>query len=45
MEAVRRGKRDVGTQMLELVVWGYENENAAEKAARAQLALVVRPRA
>ncbi len=45
LEAVRRGKRDVGTQMLELVAWGFDNEEAAEKSAREQLAKIVRPRA
>ncbi len=44
LEAVRRGKRDVGTQMLELVAWGYESEGAAEEAAREQLAKVIHPR-
>ncbi len=45
LEAVRRGKRDVGTQMLEFVAWGYETEDAAEKAARDQFAKIVHPRA
>lgn len=45
LEAVRRGKRDVGTQMLELVAWGYDNEEAAEKSAREQLARIIHPRA
>ena len=42
MEAVRNGKRDIGTQMLELVASGYETEEEAERAVREQLSLVVR---
>ena len=42
MEAVRRGKRDVGTQMLEVVAQGYENEEQAEAAVREQLAQIVK---
>ena len=45
LEAVRRGKRDVGTQMLELVAWGYENDDRAEEAAKEQLARIIHPRA
>jgi exosortase/archaeosortase family protein len=41
MEAVRRGKRDLGTQMLELVVSGPANEEEAERVVREQLARVV----
>ena len=41
MEAVKRGKRDVGTQMLEIVAQGYENEEQAERAVREQLAKIV----
>lgn len=41
LDAVRRGKRDVGTQMLELVAAGYHDEAAAERAVRAQLAQIV----
>lgn len=44
LEAVRRGKRDVGTQMLEFVAWGYDTEESAEKAARDQLEKIVHPR-
>jgi len=42
LEAARRGKREVGTQMLELVATGYESEAAAEEAVREQLSKVVR---
>ncbi|MDQ6626814.1 MAG: exosortase/archaeosortase family protein [Verrucomicrobiota bacterium] len=41
LDAVWRGKRDVGTQMLELVVVGYDTEEQAERAVREQLAQIV----
>ena len=41
LEAVRRGKRDIGTQMLELAAFGYRNEADAEHAMREQLARIV----
>ncbi|MEY2497381.1 MAG: hypothetical protein QOD12_937 [Verrucomicrobiota bacterium] len=44
LQAVRRGKRDVGTQMLEIVVWGYDQDEKAEQAALAQLSKIIRPR-
>lgn len=43
LDAVKRGKRDVGTQMLEIVAWGYDDDAAAEAAAREQLSAIVRP--
>lgn len=43
LEAVRKGKRDVGTQMLEIVAWGYDNDEKAEQAALEQLRKIVRP--
>lgn len=43
LEAVKRGKRDVGTQMLEIAVFGYNDDAAAEAAAREQLSTIVRP--
>lgn len=42
LDAVKRGKREVGTQMLEIVAAGYENETEAEQAVRQQLGSVVR---
>ena len=42
LDAVRRGKRDVGTQMLELAVWGYEDDEAAESSVRKELEKIVR---
>jgi exosortase len=43
LEAVKRGKRDVGTQMLEIVAWGYSDEAKAEEAAVEQLRQIVKP--
>jgi len=42
IEAVRRGKRDVGTQMLEIIAPGYQSEEEAERAVRDQLSRVIR---
>jgi exosortase len=42
LEAVRKGKRDVGTQMLEIVAWGYDDDEKAERAALEQLSKIVR---
>ncbi len=42
IEAVRRGKRDVGTQMLEIVASGYTVEADAERALGEQLGQIVR---
>lgn len=42
LEAVRRGKRDRGTQMLEIIAWGYEDADEAERALRQQLGPIVR---
>jgi exosortase len=42
MEAVRRGKRELGTQMLEIVASGYDAEADAERAVREQLSKVVK---
>jgi exosortase len=41
LDAVRRGKRDVGTQMLEIVAWGYDQDEKAEQAAIEQLRKIV----
>ena len=43
LDAVRRGKRDVGTQMLEIVAWGYDDAAKAEQAALEQLRQIIRP--
>ncbi|MFN2507793.1 MAG: exosortase/archaeosortase family protein [Chthoniobacterales bacterium] len=42
LDAVRRGKREIGTQMLEIVASGYATEEEAERAVREQLSAVVR---
>jgi exosortase len=42
LEKVFRGKRDIGTQMLEIVVAGYEDAVTAEKAVRAELGRIIR---
>jgi hypothetical protein len=36
------GKRDVGTSMLELTVWGYANDDDAVKAVREERAKIIR---
>ena len=43
LDAVKRGKRDVGTQMLEIVAWGYDDDAKAEEAALEQLRQIIRP--
>ena len=43
LEAVKRGKRDVGTQMLEIVAWGYDDPGKAEAAALEQLRQIIKP--
>lgn len=43
LEAVKRGKRDIGTQMLEIVAWGYDDAAKAEQAALEQLRQIIRP--
>ena len=43
MRAVFAGKRDVGTQMLEIIVAGYVDAAAAGEAVRAQLNEIIRP--
>jgi hypothetical protein len=37
-----RGRREVGAQMLELVVWGYDDDAAADLALAEELARIVR---
>ena len=43
LDAVKRGKRDVGTQMLEIVAWGYDDPAKAEAAAVEQLRQIIKP--
>jgi exosortase len=42
LRAVREGRREVGAQMLELVAWDYDEEQAAEQAVRNQLENIIR---
>ncbi|HVF73126.1 MAG TPA: exosortase/archaeosortase family protein [Chthoniobacterales bacterium] len=43
LDAVKRGKRDIGTQMLEIVAWGYDDDAKAEAAAVEQLRQIIKP--
>ena len=36
------GRNDAGTQMLEIVGWGYDDDQTAEQAAIEQLVKIVR---
>ena len=42
VRAALRGQRELGAQMLEVVVWGYEDDAQAHRALEHQLAQVVR---
>lgn len=41
--AAWNGKREIGAQMLEIVVWGFQNDDDAHRALHAQLTKVLRP--
>jgi hypothetical protein len=41
LRAAWKGRRDVGTQMLELAVWGYQDDAQAERAMLHQLNEIV----
>ena len=41
IRAALRGRREIGAQMLELVVWGYENDAEARAALQHQLGQIV----
>jgi exosortase len=41
LRAAWQGRRDVGAQMLEVVVWGYEDDGEAEKALQRQLEKII----
>ena len=43
IETALRGRREVGAQMLELVTWGYESDEAARQALQEQLGRIVSP--
>ncbi|MEY2438741.1 MAG: hypothetical protein QOI34_126, partial [Verrucomicrobiota bacterium] len=44
LRAAWRGRREIGAQMLELVVWGYEDQGEGEAALHRQLAQIIQPR-
>ena len=41
--AALRGRREIGAQMLELVVWGYQDDAEADAALSRELARIVQP--
>ena len=41
LRAAWQGRRDVGAQMLEIVVWGYEDDRDAEEALQRELAKII----
>jgi exosortase len=42
LRAAWRGRREVGAQMLEVVVWGYQQDAEADQALQQQLAQIIR---
>jgi exosortase len=43
LRAALRGRREVGAQMMEIAVWGYEDESAALEGLRRQLGGIIGP--
>jgi exosortase/archaeosortase family protein len=43
IRAALKGRREIGAQMLELVVWGYDDDADAKIALERQLALIIQP--
>ena len=43
LRAAWRGKREVGSRMLELAVWGHDDDREAQSALRRELAKIIRP--
>jgi hypothetical protein len=41
VRAALKGRREIGAQMLEVVVWGYEDDSEADQALQRQLAQVI----
>ncbi len=41
LRAAWQGRREIGAQMLEVVVWGYENDADADEALRHRLAQII----
>jgi hypothetical protein len=44
VRAALNGRREIGAQMLELVVWGYEDDGEAKRALEKQLSEIVQAR-
>jgi hypothetical protein len=42
LRAALRGQRETGAQMLEVAVWGYDDDNAASQVLQRQLAQIIR---
>jgi len=42
LRAALQGRREIGAQMLEVVVWGYEQDAEADQAFQRQLAQIIR---
>jgi hypothetical protein len=42
VRAALLGQRETGAQMLEVVVWGYDDDNAASQVFQRQLAQIIR---
>jgi hypothetical protein len=43
LRSALRGRREVGAQILEVIVWGYHEDSEANEALRRQLTQLVRP--
>jgi hypothetical protein len=43
IHAALNGRREIGAQMLELVVWGYTDDEEARQALKDQLARIISP--
>jgi exosortase len=43
IRAALNGRREIGAQMLELAVWGYQDDQEARRALEEQLAAIARP--
>jgi len=41
IRAALKGRREIGAQMLELVVWGYQDDVEANRALESQLAAII----
>jgi exosortase len=43
LRAALQGRREIGAQMLEIVVWGYQDDSEASEALARELSQVIRP--